>query len=244
MKTPGRPASPRVASITPLPALGRVTRGRATVERARVRLDDGSELDVALEVVERLGLRSGDPVDARLRAELEDADLRWRARDAALSLLAHRARSRSELAGRLTRKGFPGAVVAPCLDRLEEEGLLDDDAFARAFVADRLRLRPRGRRGLVAELRRRGVAEAAARGAVDDVFRHEEADETSLAVDAALAWLRKQGEDVRRELAGEPFSHERERARRRLYGYLARRGFGGAALSRAMEVAGEAAERP
>lgn len=231
--TPSR----RVASLTPLRSAG-----RATPDRVRVRFDDGEELDVALDVAERLGLRSGDPVDDKLRAELAEQDLHWRARDAALTLLDYRARSRSELAGRLARKGFPGGVIARCLDDLESGGLVDDAAFARAFVSDRLALRPRGKRRLISELRGKGVSEGVARSAVDEAFDGLEADEGALAEEVALTWLRKQGAATRRALAAAPFSDPRERARRRLVGHLARRGFAGAAAARAVEAVQRAVE--
>ena len=50
-------------------------------------------------------------------------------------------------------------------------------------------------------------------------------------------WLRRQSPDVSDALASDVRSPEREKARRRLYGYLTRRGFRGEALSEGMELA-------
>jgi regulatory protein len=191
---------------------------------------------MALEIVDRKALHVGDPVDAELRAVLEDADLRWRTREAALSLLSHRARARRELDRRLRNKGFPRGVVRDCLDDLESRGFLDDAEFARSFVRGRLRVRPRGRNGLHAELRRLGVDDAVAREAVDSVFEQEGATDDSLAVEAARAWLKRQGRGVQAALAAPSFDPERRKARRRLHGYLARRGFGAEAARAAMET--------
>jgi regulatory protein len=223
--------SPRVTRFEPVPG---------EPERVRVHLDDDSVLECAREAVAEAGLSTGDPVDPRLRAELGDADLRWRAREAALRLLSHRPRSRSELAGRLRRKDFPGRVVARCLDALEEKGLVDDAAFARAWARDRLRLKPRGRRALLAELRRKGVAAGVAEAAVAEVFEAEDVREDELVVEVALGWLRRQGPAVRSDLTAPRFSDERERARRRLAGYLGRRGFGGGPLHRGLEAVEDA----
>lgn len=212
-------------------------RADAPPERIRVHLDDGSSFEVALEAVEAGGLAAGDPVDEALRAVLADADLRWRAREAALSLLSYRPRSRSELAGRLRKKDFPGPVIATCLDALEASGLVDDGAFARAYARDRLKRGPTGRKRLHADLRKRGVGDDVAREAVDEVFRDEGLSEAELVEAAARGWLARQSLRVKRELAAEPFRDEHQRARRRLYGYLARRGFRGAQVVRAMEAA-------
>lgn len=67
-------------------------------------------------------------------------------------------RSRRELELILRRKAIDPDVAAPVLDRLTEAGLVDDVAFARAFVASRQKTRPRGRVGLAAELQKRGIA--------------------------------------------------------------------------------------
>lgn len=223
----GSHTSPRIRSLEPV---------SGDPERVRVELDDGTALEPPRALVVELGLGSGDPVDPQLRARLADGTLRWQAREAALRLLAHRPRSRNELAGRLGRRDLPGHVIRACLDRLEDQGLVDDPAFARAWVRDRLRLKPRGRNALLSELRRKGVAAAVAREAVDEVFRDEEVQDAGLAVEAALAWLRRQGPRIRTALREPPFSDAREKARRRLLGYLARRGFRGGDAVQGMEA--------
>ena len=125
----------------------------------------------------------------------------------------------------------------PCLDRLEQRGLLNDAAVASAFVRDRIRYRPRGKGRLTQELRAKGVAERVAHEAVDRVLEDEDLSEAQLAARVLEAWLRRQGPPVLDALASEARTPERERAYRRLHGYLARRGFTGAALSRAKEMA-------
>ena len=191
----------------------------------------------------RTGLGAGDPVDDQERAHLLEADLRWRAREAALQLLAVRARTRHELAVRLRKKGFPPAVVRPCLEDLAEQGLLDDAAFARSFVRDRVRLRPRGKVALARELREKGVDSTTGEQAVEEVFRNEGVRESELAREAALGWLRRQPTSVRTALAAQERSPATERARRRLHGFLARRSFGGEAALAGMRAAQDEAHR-
>ncbi|MGH7458600.1 MAG: regulatory protein RecX [Longimicrobiaceae bacterium] len=163
-------------------------------------------------VVAEAGLRMGDHLDEERLGELEREAERWRAREAALRLLAHRARSRAGLARRLREKGFGGEASEWALERLESAGLLDDRAFAEALVRDRLRFRPSGRRRLKDELRAEGVDREVADGVVDEVFSREEGVQLELCRRAATKWRQRGGEDPLR-------------ARRRLYGYLARRGF-------------------
>ncbi len=156
--------------------------------------------------------------------------------NAALRLLAARNRGVEELRGRLLKKGFPATDVSRCLRWLEERDLLDDRAFSRALIRDRLNLSPRGPSVLKQELARKGIARALAAEAVEEVFQEEEVSESGLAEEAARSWVRKQGPKVRKALIAPRFSQEREKARRRLYAFLGRRGFRGDAASRGMEA--------
>lgn len=200
-------------------------------ERALVTLEDETEIRLGAETVLSIGLRTGDPVDEQLRATLVDAGIRWEAREAGLRFLAHRARSRRELETRLRKRGFPAAIVRELADEFTERGYLDDGAFARSFVSDRLRLRPRGRRALEAELRARGIADTTARAALDQAFGEEGATEEAIAHTLAEGWLRRQPAAARKQLLSRDRTPERERVLRRYRSFMARRGIpGGLAL--------------
>ena len=193
-------------------------------ERVRIFVDGEAELraELALDLLLRAGLAVGDPLDDDVLQPLLREDQGFRARDAALHLLAHRARSRAEIRRRLGQRQLEPRVVEDTVAWLVERGYLDDAAFAEAFIRDRLRFRPRGRMALRAELRKKGVDERVAAEALDRVMGEEEVNERDLAVDAARAWARKNATAVRS--AGRS-REDRQRARRRLYGHLARRGF-------------------
>ena len=97
-------------------------------------LVDGRETAVlTLEAIERLRLAVGRPV-AGLEEQIAMEAQRLQAYDRALNMLAFRGRSSSELARSLQRKGEDKAHVAWAIDRLREQGLLDDAAFARSFA--------------------------------------------------------------------------------------------------------------
>lgn len=206
---------------------------RPNGERVRLYVDgeDAPRLEIATDLLLRSGLARGDGVtDARLAA-LQQEDEGYRAREAALSLLAHRARSRVELRRRLQRKEFSEGVIDQLLNWLEERDYVDDPAFAESFVRDRLRLRPRGRAGLAQELRRKGVGEEVAESAIERVMEAQEVDEVALARRSAEAWARKNRSALR---AAARSREDRVKARRRLYGHLARRGFTGDAIRSAI----------
>ncbi|MDQ8145333.1 MAG: regulatory protein RecX [Gemmatimonadota bacterium] len=132
----------------------------------------------------------------------------------AVDALARRAYARVELGQHLLRKGFTEPVVTEALARLADRGYLDDLAYARGFVHSRMTGRAFGPRRVRTELARRGVAPAL----VDQVLAERAADAESAPEDGALvAGRRRMG--ALRGLAPDV-------ARRRLVGWLVRRGFG------------------
>jgi regulatory protein len=139
-----------------------------------------------------------------------DADQEAVARKILLDQLTGSARSRSELSVKLAKKGVPDAVAERLLDRFEEVGLVDDQAFARAWVQSRQPGKGLARRALAQELRRKGVDDEVARTALDEVDPEDE-------VQAARALVRRKLRTVGQL--------ERDTAVRRLTGMLARKGY-------------------
>jgi regulatory protein len=176
-------------------------------------LVDGREHAVlSLDAIERLGLAVGRPL-AGLEGAIALESARLRSYDRALNMLAFRARSSSELARSLVRKGEEKAHVDWAIARLQEQGLVDDAAFARAFTRSRVVGGKQSRRRVEQELARKGVPRSVAGDAIDDVFEDEAVDQKGIVEEAARKKLRS--------LVGlEPAVQ-----RRRLYAFLARRGY-------------------
>jgi regulatory protein len=88
--------------------------------------------------------------------------------EAAARFLEARARSIGEVRRRLTSAGYQADLVEGAITRLGELGMLDDEAFAKAWVESRDRARPRGERALADELRLRGVDRTVIVAALDE----------------------------------------------------------------------------
>ena len=143
-------------------------------------------------------------------ADGPDADPESVARTILLDELTGRARSRSELAGKLAQKGVPDDVAAELLDRFEQVGLVDDAAFANDWVRSRQAGRGLARRALAQELRRKGISDEVAREALDSVDPDDE-------VESARELVRRKLRSVAKL--------DRAVAIRRLTGMLARKGY-------------------
>ena len=181
--------------------------------RYRLELDGESKTVVDAELVLELRLKIGLEVDAVLAAQIDHGAARLAAFDKGMAALAIRARSERELARWLAQKGHAVEHVTPAIERLSALGFLNDAEFARSFARSRAVGRGMPGRRIQAELARRGVSPALAVAAIADVMEDEGVDESALVEAAAVKKLRSLAQ------------FEPEVRRRRLYGFLARKGF-------------------
>ncbi|HTJ38362.1 MAG TPA: regulatory protein RecX [Dactylosporangium sp.] len=138
------------------------------------------------------------------------SDPREVAREICLRQLAVRPRTRAELATAMRKRGVEDEIAAEILDRYDEVGIIDDAAFARAWVASRHHGRGLARRALAGELRRKGVSPDEVGEALEEL-----APDVEEATARALVARRLRG-----ETRGTP-----EAVFRRLVGMLGRKGY-------------------
>ncbi|PZE25014.1 regulatory protein RecX [Curtobacterium sp. MCBD17_028] len=154
------------------------------------------------------------PTQDELLAEAERISIR---------ALSSRGTSTSELRTALLGRELPEDIVEHEIARLTRVGLLDDVRLA-ADLVDRLHDRKGlGRQGVVAELRRRGVDQAAIDAALAD--QDDDAAESERAIELA------------RKRAGQMRGLDHETAERRLSGFLMRKGYGGSVVRTAVRIA-------
>ena len=144
---------------------------------------------------------------------------------AAAHFLELRSRSVEEVRRHLTAARFPASLVEAAIGRLLELGMLDDTAFARAWVESRDRARPRGAHALAQELSRKGIDReivAAVLAARDDATAGD--DTSDVGVGASADELA--AERLLRKSRAPLLRIEDPRTRRqRAYALLARNGF-------------------
>ncbi|MQY15367.1 Regulatory protein RecX [Streptomyces sp. RB5] len=156
------------------------------------------------------------------------ADPAERARAICLRLLTGTARTRKQLAEALAKRDIPEEIADQVLSRFEEVGLIDDAAFAAAWVESRHHGRGLARRALAGELRTKGVDPALIDEAVERLDPDQERATARELVDRRLRGTR---------------GLDRDKRLRRLAGMLARKGYSqGLALRvvrEALEAEGE-----
>jgi regulatory protein len=163
----------------------------------------------------RLGRPDDDPLNPEVvpgSPEDEMGDPESVARGICLRALTGAPKTRSQLADLLATRGVPEDSAETVLDRFTEVGLIDDAAFARAWVSSRQSGRGLARRALSAELRAKGVDPEVAAEAVEAVDDDDERASARRLVDRKVGAMRRL---------------DRATATRRLMGMLARKGYSG-----------------
>ncbi|MFI7692194.1 recombination regulator RecX [Nonomuraea sp. NPDC049655] len=132
------------------------------------------------------------------------------ARAICLRLLTMAPKTRAQLAEALRKRDVPDEAAGTVLDRFVELGLINDEAFAEAWVDSRHHGRGLAKRALAAELRHRGVDTETVKEAVERLDSDQEAETARRLVDRKLASTRSLDSQTRT---------------RRLAGMLARKGY-------------------
>jgi regulatory protein len=134
---------------------------------------------------------------------MEASDPEAQARQICLRLLTVAPKTRAQLAAALRRRGIPAEAAEAVLARFADVGLIDDAAFARAWVESRHYSRGLSRRSLSAELRRQGIETEEIREAVDTLDPEQEVATARRLVEQKMASTRGQPPEARvRRAAG------------------------------------------
>lgn len=162
--------------------------------------------------------------------QVPQRDPEERARAVCLRLLTGAPRTRRQLAEALRSRDIPAEAAEEVLSRFEDVGLIDDVAFANAWVESRHRGRGLSRRALARELHTRGVEPSVVERAVGRLDPDQEEQTARMLVERRLRATR---------------GLDREKRIRRLVAMLARKGYSEGlalrAVRRALEEEGEEA---
>jgi len=191
--------------------MGKITSlktGQRTGKQVNIFLDGKLAIEVDIEVAVKKGLKIGQELpDDQIKGLTEDISL-VRCLNTAYRFLSYRPRSEAEMKDRLVRRGFEDSNIEIIINKLKEQHLLDDTAFAKFWKENREMFRPRSKRLTIMELKNKGVADEIVKEVTDD------SNDMDSAYQAALKKARR--------LAGEDY----DVFYRRVGEFLKRRGFG------------------
>jgi len=201
-----QPAAPAKGGV--ITSVEQLLRKRGMYE---IYLDHDKEpaLTVHEDILVRYKLLKGAVLSAAAVDDIWQAGERHQAYTLALAYLGVKARTSMEIERYLRRREVAEERIAPVVERLIREQLVDDEDYARRFAGDRMRLQQKGSRRIQQELIQRGVAKTVAAAAVEGLDSEQEQQGAIRA--AAKKWPNLKG--------------ERQDRKRKLMMFLLRRGY-------------------
>ncbi|MDE0687279.1 MAG: regulatory protein RecX [Candidatus Poribacteria bacterium] len=202
-------------------------------------LNDTPFVVIHTSLVEKFGLRIGLEIEAEIIEKLIAADEVMRAKNYALRLLREekdpltvdasedsrpigkpKIYTKNEMEQRLAREGFSTKAIETTIEELIHSGHIRDRQYAENWIVRRQKSNPRGKMLLKKELVNKGIDRETAEQVVANV---ETEDETKVALQIAQKRMK--------QYTGLPIHV----AKRRLHGFLARRGFGSEIVRHVLE---------
>jgi len=181
-------------------------------DRVSIFLDDTFLCGIPETLLLKLNLFIGKEVDQEEIQKLIDEKEHTEAKQKVIKLFNRRIYSELEITKKLGRKGYQEDIIQKVVGELKKSSLINDYLFAKAFVHDRLLLKPKGSFLIALELKNKGISETI----IARVFSEEKIAEGDF--DRAL-------EIAKKRLAPLKSIKDKKTIKRRLYNFLLRRGF-------------------
>jgi regulatory protein len=185
----------------------------------RVNVELDGEFAFGLDRMVAAWLKVGQQLSQEKIEHLRSADSIEKAFIRAMRLLSYRPRSETEIRERLRKSGQEEIVIDEVIQKLRESQLIDDEGFSKEWIENRNTFRPRSRRLLQMELKQKGIPQEIIKKTLE-----ETQDDAILALQAA------------RKSAHRWTGLDESEFRKKLTGFLGRRGFSYSVISEIFPV--------
>jgi regulatory protein len=152
-------------------------------------------------------LEEGNQLSQQKISALQNADKIEAAYQRALNFLSYRSRSEHEIQQNLRKHKISEEIIPEVLSRLRENRLVNDRDFSIQWVENRIKFHPRGKRALGTELIKKGISDQIIEEVLQDINEEE----------LALKLARRKMARIKKL--------DKSEFRKKMYGYLSRRGF-------------------
>lgn len=188
-------------------------------KRVNIYVDDLFSIGIDLELKYKHKLEIGMEVDDNFIQEVLKAEEQNKVINHALNLLSFRQRSEKEIYTALKRKDYEDFYIEKAIDYCRDQKYLDDRAFAKAFIRDKLNINKLGEQRIKYELIKKGVSQEI----IDDVLILDVDDQ----YEAAFKLAEKKLPSYRND--------DRNAVYRKLSGFLQRKGYSFEIVSKIMK---------
>ena len=181
--------------------------------RASLFVDGEFAVGVNVSTIENFRLRKGDEMTSILAEKMCEFDNLVSAKRVAAKFINTRMRSEKEVREKLRGFEFDGEVLDEVVETLRRNMLLDDVAFAKSFIHDKLLSKPHSAQRLETDLRKKGIAKELIHEALAEAGIGETEEERAMSA-AEKKWQ----QIIRRE-------DDTKKQKQKLTAFLASRGF-------------------
>ena len=166
---------------------------------------------VSNEVAAKFHLKRGVEIDDDELKELLYEEEFSKAKSYTYRILARRMYTTKEIRDKLAERGYVDKVIQDVIATLERYGYLNDRVYAEEWIRSRMRSKPKGKLALRQELTLKGIEKSIIEDALNQTF--DESKEADMVLDLA------------RQKAKSYSGDDPAAAKRKLQGFLLRRGF-------------------
>jgi regulatory protein len=203
----------------PLGIITKVERQARMPHRYNLHINDQYAISVHEDIMIKHRLFKGEEIDAPLMQAILLEEEQQKSYLTAVRLLSSRLRSEHEIKTRLKQKGFTAEIINHTVKRLSSEGYLNDTLFAEQLTTQRIHSQKKGRNFIKQELQQKGLSKDRIQEAMSQV---DSETEYKLALGLAKKKYRSESDQ------------DPSKARRKMAGFLARRGYPGSVVSRVL----------
>lgn len=162
----------RITSIEP----------QKNIKRVNIFIDDKFAFGLTEEIRFKYSLHIDDEVTQDFIDNILKSEEQMKVTEHALNLLSYRQRSQKEIITALNRKGYEESYIQHTVEYLKKNKFIDDYAYAKSFIADKLNLNGYGSVRIKFELMKKGIS----KDIIEATLNLDEDEEYEIAMEIAV----------------------------------------------------------
>lgn len=211
-----------------MPIVVGLKRKKRTKEWYFIYLNDGREILSYIDFIVKFKIKTASYLTEEQITEIKSSSEIILAKETAYKFLSYRPRTQKELEEHLKKKGFEKDLISKVVQEMKNYGFINDVEYAKNYVYERVRSKTLGKIALKQELLFRGISN----DIIDQVLSEREniVDEFEIALELA----NKKFMQIRTSITSKHRKDVESKSKRKIYEFLARRGFSWDTISKVM----------
>ncbi len=124
----------------------------------KVIFDDGNNMIVHEDLILKYDLLLKKEIDEETKEKIQQENNNYLVYDIAIKYISYKMRSKKEVYEKLEERGIDKELISSTIKKLEDQGYLNDDAYTKAFINDKINLSCDGPKKIRSELVKKGVS--------------------------------------------------------------------------------------